>query len=116
MSKPLPDAIVHLLSIVTSKYHQEITQFPYIYIYKYGVVVERRGSPGSQAPIHLLPEDAKLQEVFHAFTSNGANWFDTGDSYGTGELEGGWMGRLVVKGNGQGVIPMDSQGQGIPLC
>jgi len=33
-------------------------------------------------------EDAKLQEVFQAFTTHGANWFDTGDSYGTGELEG----------------------------
>ncbi|CAJ1368524.1 unnamed protein product [Effrenium voratum] len=33
-------------------------------------------------------QDGQLEEVFDAFTSGGANWFDTGDSYGTGELEG----------------------------
>ena len=33
-------------------------------------------------------QDAQLKEVFDTFVSNGANWFDTGDSYGTGELEG----------------------------
>lgn len=48
MSKPLPDAIVHLLSIVTSKYHQEITQFPYIYI-NMGLLLNA-GAP--QAPKH----------------------------------------------------------------
>ncbi|CAK9046179.1 unnamed protein product [Durusdinium trenchii] len=33
-------------------------------------------------------QDETLKEVFETFTSSGASWFDTGDSYGTGELEG----------------------------
>eukprot|EP00929_Paragymnodinium_shiwhaense_P045460 TRINITY_DN2322_c0_g2_i1.p1 TRINITY_DN2322_c0_g2~~TRINITY_DN2322_c0_g2_i1.p1 ORF type:complete len:391 (-),score=77.32 TRINITY_DN2322_c0_g2_i1:52-1224(-) len=33
-------------------------------------------------------QDAGLQEVFDRFVAGGATWFDTGDSYGTGELEG----------------------------
>ncbi|CAE7237580.1 PLR1 [Symbiodinium pilosum] len=33
-------------------------------------------------------DDSALREVFRTFTAGGANWFDTGDSYGTGELEG----------------------------
>lgn len=33
-------------------------------------------------------EDDKLEAVFKSFVNGGANWFDTGDSYGTGELEG----------------------------
>ena len=37
---------------------------------------------------HLSVQDATLKDVFQTFTANGANWFDTGDSYGTGELEG----------------------------
>lgn len=32
--------------------------------------------------------DAELQEVFNLAVSNGVNFFDTGDSYGTGKLEG----------------------------
>ncbi|CAE7425155.1 PLR1 [Symbiodinium sp. KB8] len=33
-------------------------------------------------------DDSNLREVFRTFTAGGSNWFDTGDSYGTGELEG----------------------------
>ena len=33
-------------------------------------------------------QDGRLKEVYDSFVSQGANWFDTGDSYGTGELEG----------------------------
>ncbi|CAE7272422.1 PLR1 [Symbiodinium sp. CCMP2592] len=33
-------------------------------------------------------DDSDLREVFRTFTAGGSNWFDTGDSYGTGELEG----------------------------
>lgn len=33
-------------------------------------------------------DDERLGGVFDAFVDGGANWFDTGDSYGTGELEG----------------------------
>jgi len=32
--------------------------------------------------------DAELQEVFDLCVSSGVNLFDTGDSYGTGKLEG----------------------------
>jgi len=33
-------------------------------------------------------QDRQLAKVFDACVEGGANWFDTGDSYGTGELEG----------------------------
>ncbi|CAK0867498.1 unnamed protein product [Prorocentrum cordatum] len=33
-------------------------------------------------------DDDRLAGVFDAFADGGATWFDTGDSYGTGELEG----------------------------
>lgn len=32
--------------------------------------------------------DAELQRVFDYVLSQGANWFDSADSYGTGRLEG----------------------------
>lgn len=47
-------------------------------------------------------QDATLKEVFQTFTANGANWFDTGDSYGTGELEGRaeeLLGQFVKEGD-----------------
>lgn len=33
-------------------------------------------------------DDEKLQETFNYVVNNGVNWFDTADSYGTGDLEG----------------------------
>ena len=35
-----------------------------------------------------VAQDSRLKEVYDTFVSQGANWFDTGDSYGTGDLEG----------------------------
>lgn len=45
-------------------------------------------------------QDETLKEVFETFTSSGASWFDTGDSYGTGELEGAASGVDVNAGQG----------------